>query len=585
MSSKTARLYLPVLVSLLGILACLSATATPTTSEATELPEVLPDATNTVATIEDPAEPDWEQAAHRIGIRVVEGAGEFYDIQSGESFVVRGANYVFVPGVTGRYQLELLKVGFYDPELTRSDFQHLADNGYNTVRVFLDQCNVGANCIGDSDNEGLNPAYLANIADMMAAAKETGIYILFTSNDLPDQGGYSEEANAASGTIFAGYRNSYYLTPGAVNATQRYWRDLMTGLIEQQADFDAILGWQLLNEQWLFIDQPPLSLTSGEVTTTTGTYDMSDQAQKELMVAEGLRHYISEVKAEILALDPTALVTMGFFVPELVAPDWYLDTAPLIQDSDLDFFDLHAYPGEIPLSAQAEKFGMLGFDEKPIVMGEYGAFLDTYSEIEAAARGVAGWSAESCDYGFDGWLYWSYYPNNPEAGDTTWGLIDEGEYLFDLFSPINQPDPCSEVEVVSSNLAFEKPVRVSQALPEEAGSLAVDESEVTNWGAGGDAPQWIEVDLQGTYQITEIRLLVAQFPAGNTVHRILVKSSSDGSYRTVHGFSQSTQDGDWLVFTPDTPIEDVQFVQIVTSVSPSWVAWKEIQVFGEAVVP
>ena len=64
--------------------------------------------------------------------------------------------------------------------------------------MFLDHCSSGTGCIGDSDNEGLNPDYLDNITDMMAAASETGIYVLFTSNDLPDQGGYSDEANLGS---------------------------------------------------------------------------------------------------------------------------------------------------------------------------------------------------------------------------------------------------------------------------------------------------------------------------------------------------------------------------------------------------
>ena len=166
---------------------------------------------------------------------------------------------------------------------------------------------------------------------MMAAARQSGLVILFTSNDLPDQGGYAEEANAQSGATFAGYRNSYYLTPGAIDATRRYWRDLLAGLIERRAAFDAVLAWELVNEQWMFADQPPLSLTSGLVETTTGTYDMADPAQKQAMVDEGLLHYIAQVKDEILTHDPTALVTMGFFAPEIVAPGWYLRTSRLLR--------------------------------------------------------------------------------------------------------------------------------------------------------------------------------------------------------------------------------------------------------------
>jgi len=513
-------------------------------------------------------------------VRTVNGIAEFYDTLTGEAFVPRGVNYVFVPLGSGHTNL-LLRVDVYDPQRTRNDFARLAALGYNTVRVFLDQCNAGQGCIGDGDNVGLNPAYLDNIADMMSAGKETGIIILFTSNDLPDQGGYSEEANSASGATFAGYRNSYYLTPQAISATRRYWRDLLTGLIERNAAFDSVLGWQLLNEQWMFLDQPPLSLTEGLVETTTGTYDMSDPAQKTQMVSDGLVYYIAQMKEEILIHDPTALVTMGFFVPEIAAPGWYVETASLLEKSDLDFFDFHGYPGGPSLLEHVEHFGMIGYEGKPIVMGEYGAFRHIYAEADAAARALITWVAESCNYGFDGWLYWTYYPSDASAGDRTWGLVDEDDYLLNLFAPVNQPDICEPVEVPNDNLAYGKPVIASRSLTNEPPEYAVDDNARTQWGAGAGPVQWLQLDLEGTYRIAEIRLLVAQFPQGNTVHRVQARSSTDAAFETVHEFNGNTNDNDWLVFTPDTPLEGVAQIRIQTILSPSWVSWKEIQVYGE----
>ena len=440
------------------------------------------------------------QAEHRIDVRQVNGVGEFYDKQINEKFIPRGANYVFVPVGNSHTNL-LLRVGTYDPDRTRKDFATLADLGYNTVRVFLDQCNRGPGCIGDDDNVGLNPEYLDNIADMMSAGRETGIFILFTSNDLPDQGGYAEEANFGSGGTFAGYRNSYYLRPHAITATRRYWSDLLTGLVERNAAFDAVLGWQLLNEQWMFRDQPPLSLTSGVVETTTGSYDMSNQTQKTQMVSDGIVYYIAQMKEEILRHDPSALVTMGFFAPEIAAPDWYVETASLLEKSDLDFFDFHAYPGGASLQSHVEHFGMIDYDAKPILLGEYGAFRHIYSEIDSAARSLTTWVAESCQVGFDGWLYWTYYPADPSVGDVA-------------------------VEIPNDNLAYGKPVTASRSLPEDPPENAVDDNADTQWIAGEGPVQWIEVDLQGTYRIKEIRLLVAQFPAGNTTHRVQVRSSN-----------------------------------------------------------
>jgi F5/8 type C domain-containing protein len=524
------------------------------------------------------------QVEHRIDIRQVNGVGEFYDKQTGQKFILRGANYVFVPQGNA-HTIFLLKAGLYDPQRTRKDFATLASLGYNTVRVFLDQCNKGIGCIGADDNSGLNSEYLDNIADMMSAGRETGLFILFTSNDLPDQGGYAEEANSGSSGDFAGYRNSYYLRPPAISATRRYWSDLLTGLVERNAAFDAVLGWQLLNEQWMFRDQPPLSLTSGMVETTTGSYDMGLPNQKTQMVSDGIIYYIAQMKEEILLHDPTALVTMGFFAPEIAAPDWYVETASLLEKSDLDFFDFHAYPGGASLQSHAEHFGLPGYEAKPILMGEYGAFRHIYPEIDSAARALTTWVSESCQYGFDGWLYWTYYPADPSVGDQTWGLVDEDNYLLNLLAPANQPDPCVGVEISNDNLANGKPVTASRSLPENPPENVVDDNADTSWIAGAGPVQWIQVDLQGSYRITEIRLLVSQSPNGNTNHRIQVRNSNSDAYQTVHEFQGFTNDNDWLVFEPDIPLENVNQIRIQTILGPSWVAWKEIQVYGETVQP
>lgn len=518
---------------------------------------------------------------HIIAVREQDGQGEFYNQLTGETFVVRGVNYVYVPHQGSASNLTL-KVGVYDPDRTRQDFNLLASEGYNTVRVFLDHCAAGEGCIGDQNSPGLNPRYLENIADLLAAAEEAGIYVLYTSNDLPDEGGYAEQANQGSGPVFAGYRNSYYLTEGAVQATRRYWRDQLLGLRVLDAPTDRVLGWQLLNEQWMFLDQPPLSLTSGIAETAAGSYDMAVPEQKRLMVSEGLIHYIREVKAEILEHDPSTLVTMGFFAPEIVAPDWYVETSSLLAGSDLDFFDFHAYSGNQSLAELAGAFGMLDYHRKPILLGEYGSFRHLYPELPPAARAITNWQSQSCEMGFDGWIYWTYYPAAPEINDRTWGFTDESGYLLNLLSPNQHPDPCEEIVIAGENLAYQKPVRVSNSLPDQGPTLAVDESRGTQWGSGQHAPQWIEIDLEGQFAITEIRLIVAQWPEGATIHQISGRRS-DGSFQVLHRFDQTTAEGDLLRFVPLEPIPNIQILRIETLSSPSWIAWGEIEVYGESI--
>lgn len=206
------------------------------------------------------------------------------------------------------------------------------------------------------------------------------------------------------------------------------------------------------------------------------------------------------------------------------------------------------------------------------MMGEYGAFCHIYPALTPAARVITNWQAESCTYGFDGWLYWASYPANESVGDRTWGLMDESGFLLELLAPANHPDPCVAVAISSASLAYQKPIRASASLSAEPPANAVDENNATQWGAGTSAPQRIEIDLGQVYRLTEIRLLVAQWPEGDTVHRIRGRGAG-ATFVDLHTFRQKTGGGDWLIFTLETPIDGIQIIRVDTLSSPSWVAW------------
>ena len=132
-------------------------------------------------------------------------------------------------------------------------------------------------------------------------------------------------------------------------------------------------------------------------------------------------------------------------------------------------------------------------------------------------------------------------------------------------------------EGAGANLALGKPVRVSRQFEDQAGALAVDGDLGTLWGAGDFALQWIEVDLGAPYSISQINLTTSQYPVGPTVHRLLVRGPS-GEFQLLHTFSGTTDDGAVLTFTPTEVLTGVQVVRVETAQSPSWVAWREIEV-------
>ena len=132
-----------------------------------------------------------------------------------------------------------------------------------------------------------------------------------------------------------------------------------------------------------------------------------------------------------------------------------------------------------------------------------------------------------------------------------------------------------------ANLAFQKGARVSSAFDGQAGAFAVDGDPGTSWNSGGGPLQWIQIDLGESYTIAEIRLTVAQSPAGDTTHVVYGSGTSTGRYRVIlHVFRGPTDDSDVLVFRPDEPIPGVRVLRIETTLSPSWVAWREIEVIA-----
>ncbi len=135
----------------------------------------------------------------------------------------------------------------------------------------------------------------------------------------------------------------------------------------------------------------------------------------------------------------------------------------------------------------------------------------------------------------------------------------------------------------STNLALGKPVKVSNQIPGQPGAFAVDGDPGTWWGAGSGPPQWIQIDLGATHSLQTIRLTTSQYPAGKTVHQVLGKGAgANVQFQLLYTFTGNTVDGQTLTYTPPQPIQGIQFIRVNTTVSPSWVSWREIQlVAGE----
>ena len=135
-----------------------------------------------------------------------------------------------------------------------------------------------------------------------------------------------------------------------------------------------------------------------------------------------------------------------------------------------------------------------------------------------------------------------------------------------------------------SNLALGQRVTTSGTQSGNPAALAVDGINRSNnfWSAGDEAPQWIEIDLGMAADIYEIQLFVYQYPAGESVHRVLGRAARTDDFQELHVFAEFTQDGQILSFEPTEPWPDLRFIRIETleSAPEAYVEWREIEIFG-----
>ena len=127
------------------------------------------------------------------------------------------------------------------------------------------------------------------------------------------------------------------------------------------------------------------------------------------------------------------------------------------------------------------------------------------------------------------------------------------------------------------NLAIGRPIMASSALRDAPATQAADGDPDTIWNAGAGAPAWIEIDLGAAKPIGLIRLTVGQDPPGRTRHVLTCRRTASGAATRLGVLSRDTRDLDVLEVR-SAPDARCRFIRIETRLSPSWVAWREVEI-------
>ena len=97
------------------------------------------------------------------------------------------------------------------------------------------------------------------------------------------------------------------------------------------------------------------------------------------------------------------------------------------------------------------------------------------------------------------------------------------------------------------------------------------------WSSGGAAPQWIEYDLGAVKTVKAVRLTPEMSPAGPVTHKIYVDNSTPATNLVA---TISDPDAASLSVLTASFSATGRYVRVETTVSPSWVGWREVEVIG-----
>ncbi|MBN1598071.1 MAG: amidohydrolase family protein [Bacteroidales bacterium] len=143
------------------------------------------------------------------------------------------------------------------------------------------------------------------------------------------------------------------------------------------------------------------------------------------------------------------------------------------------------------------------------------------------------------------------------------------------------PPVCESSDLFSINSAL---ISTSDYLEGNTPDLAYDNDEETYWNASDYPPQWILIDLQQNYHIESIDLVVDMWPEGYTVHQLYAKDDQFSSdFELLQEFAGNTINYQHLTHFLSPSDGPYRFIKVLTTESPSWVAWKEIYIEKSAV--
>ncbi len=384
-------------------------------------------------------------AAESVPVRIEQNRFVFSD--TGQPFQPRGFNLVRLDLKEGGEHATFSPL-LYDRQQIGRTLQHMADGGYNVVRVFINcYWRRRGTLLESADATQLSAAYLDNLTDFLLQAKQRGVLVIPCFEGLPEAGPYRQFLQPRIENLRGASR--MYLHPGYIEAKQAYLRDVIRALRQRApTTLQAVFCWDLMNEVCFPMGAPPFSLDQGTVTPANGiTYDLA--TEKERLADEMAVYWVDRMADAVRSEIPGALINVNLFTYGAVGRtgpgDFHQDQAEwrnrysfrptALLRSKADIIDIHFYSDREEAFAAdlaSIEFEQLStrlreYPDKALLVGEFGAFKSRFSQLPEAAAWVTRLADLFPQRGFQGWLYWTYDTDEQEE---LWNGMSDGGVMF-----------------------------------------------------------------------------------------------------------------------------------------------------------
>ncbi len=415
----------------------------------------------------------------------------FVGTESGKEVIVKGVNFCgirlgahdsFEPTITAtQKQVDVAKqrnrnpvkapalavtlgepILFYDPLRSETLMRTLKSNGFNLVRVFIrtGERDVRSTNIrglsGPYDTKGISVAYMDNFIDFLTRAQKYGIYVMpcFCENEMLDNDYFRKMAKGAT-------KQGILFSEDGIKAKQHYLDLFLTYIKEKDPKLiNSLFALTMQNEFAFHSNHAPFNQTSGTYTFIDGTtYDMTNNDERRALANAAIKNYYTKMKQAVEANVPGLPVGEGTFSMGAVGKTYenskgfrtiegnkdlrFPMTAVELLNTDIDFLDFHVYrwgaegTGADVFNHFAENMKLLTpeakklMKSKPIIMGEFGSFIEDEATIDEAIDFVTQLNQAALDFGFKGSAYWTI---DTFVQIRIWNLMWENEKMLKAFS-------------------------------------------------------------------------------------------------------------------------------------------------------